>query len=104
MDKDIRLLGQLVELRGAVDRRVIVMLFRALLIDASREKLEVFADFLAMMRSGFEGTLRNSPDDGVSGHERVALMHFETWASELEQMLQEVRKGRAADDTAGSGQ
>lgn len=104
MEKDIRLLGQLMELRGTVDRRVTVMLFRALLIDASPEKLEVFTDFLAMMRNGFEGMLRDSLDDGASGHERVALMHFETWASELEKMLQEVRKGRAADDTAGGGQ
>lgn len=92
MEKDTRLLGQLVELRGMVDRRVIVFLVRALLIDAPPEKRQVVARFLDLLREQFEAAVAASEDEETQGHARVALMHFEGWATDLDQMLHEIQR------------
>ncbi|MBS9476082.1 hypothetical protein [Ancylobacter radicis] len=92
MGNEVRALGQLVELRAMVDRRVMIMMIRALLVDASQEKLDVVASFIDLLRSQFESVVETSSDERTKTQARVALMHFEEWAMGLEQMLHEIRR------------
>lgn len=92
MNNDTRLLGQAMMLNDAADRHVIVTLLRALLIDASAEKIQVIRDLMANLRVTFESTVASAEDEPTQAQARVALKRFEDWDTDIDHMLHQKTK------------
>lgn len=100
MNEDVESLGTTVLIHRSVDQRVMSMMFRALLIDASSAKISACLGVLDVLRDQFEGMFVNSDEATKEQHE-AALRHFERWYSELEQQMQEALKSARKREAHG---
>ena len=100
MDKDIETLGETVLIHRSVDQRVISMMFRVLLIDASSAKILACLDVLDVLRDQFEGMFVNADEATKEQHES-GLRHFERWYTELEGQMQEALKSARKREAHG---
>lgn len=92
MNKEVETLGVTMMIHQSVDRQVMGMMIRALLIDASPEKVAACHDFLSVLRAQFETVVSNASDDTTNGQARTALLHFESWELQIERQLQDKMK------------
>lgn len=92
MDKDTANLGQLILLYDGVDRRVVVMLLRAMLTDATPEKIQALRDLMALLREQLEMAVDQAEDEEAQGHARIVLMRFDKWDIDIDHMLHEKTK------------
>jgi hypothetical protein len=98
MNNGVETLGALMLVHQRVDRQVIAVMFRALMVNAPPEQEQTIRAFLDILRNQYETLVHSTSQTSDEGYERSALRHFEEWALEIDHMLDERARLRTQID------